>query len=64
MQADVWKELLRRIPAEQMDNLMLPAAAGSAAPGLLARGPSRSEIIQRLRLRTEARDGANSPSKE
>src|SRR4051812_20005066 len=29
MQADVWKALLRRIPAEQMDNLMLMTAQGT-----------------------------------
>lgn len=32
--------------------------------GLLARLPSKSKIIQRLRLRAEARDGANSPPKQ
>lgn len=37
---------------------------GTANPGLLATLPSKSKIIQRLRLRTETRDGANSPPKE
>jgi hypothetical protein len=41
-----------------------PAAQGTTNGGLLARMPSRSKIIQRLRLRTEARDSADSPRKE
>ncbi len=41
-----------------------PAAPASATPGLLASVPSRGEMIQRLRLRAEARDAANSPPKE
>ncbi|HKI31500.1 MAG TPA: hypothetical protein VKA46_06505 [Gemmataceae bacterium] len=41
-----------------------PPAQGTAAAGLLARVPTRSKIIQRLRLRTEAREGADSPPKE
>ena len=35
-----------------------------AAPGLLARLPSKSKIIQRLRQRAEAREAANPPPKE
>jgi hypothetical protein len=41
-----------------------PAAEGGAAPGLLARVPTRSKIIQRLRQRSEARDSAGSPPKQ
>jgi hypothetical protein len=41
-----------------------PAEVGMAVPGLLARVPSRSEIIQRLRKRTEARDSAAKSTKE
>lgn len=42
----------------------LAAQLSPNAAGLLARLPSKSKIIQRLRLRAGARDGANSPPKE
>jgi hypothetical protein len=41
-----------------------PAPAPAAAPGLLGRLPTRSKIIQRLRLRTEVRDSNESPPKQ
>jgi hypothetical protein len=41
-----------------------PDSPASPAPRLLARVPSRSKMIERLRMRAEARDGANSPPKE
>ena len=43
---------------------VIPPSPPAAAAGLLARLPSKSKIIQRLRQRTEARDGANSPPKQ
>ncbi len=38
-------------------------AQGTARPGLLGRVPTRNEIIERLRQRTEARAAAESPPK-
>jgi hypothetical protein len=59
------------VPAPQPEPAAAPPAAvtppppaGTADPGLLARVPSRSEIIQRLRQRTAAREGGNSPPKQ
>ena len=40
------------------------SATGSAVPDLLARLPSKAEMIQRLRQRTEARDNASSSAKQ
>jgi hypothetical protein len=40
------------------------SATGGAVPGLLARLPSKAEMIQRLRQRTEARDSASSSPKQ
>jgi hypothetical protein len=41
-----------------------PAQPGSSAPGMLARVPTRSKIIQRLRLRAEVIGGSKSPPKQ
>jgi hypothetical protein len=51
-------------PAAPAPAVPPPPAQGNADPGLLARVPTRSKIIQRLRLRAEARDGGNSPPKQ
>jgi hypothetical protein len=50
-------------PAPQPVAVVAPPTP-PAVPGLLARLPSKSKIIQRLRQRAEAREAANSPPKE
>jgi hypothetical protein len=68
------------MPAEPVPSPAEPAAAapapepapavtpqpetGTPSPGLMARVPTRSKIIQRLRMRAEAREGANTSTKE
>jgi hypothetical protein len=52
-------------PAEPQPQPAEPAPApAKAAPGLLAQVPTRSKIIQRLRMRTEVRAGGNSAPKQ
>jgi hypothetical protein len=50
-------------PAAQPTAPLVPEE-GRAAPRLLAKVPTRSKIIQRLRLRAEARDGSTAPPKQ